>query len=450
MAPTGLLLPAGNLPCNSPLQDGASGLVQRSIRSASPTPQTSERSPSADTHSKVETVADLLGGSRTIAFQSALAHCAGGALAGLLLSQLWYWSGTRCARERGGWFYKTQEELFDETGMTRREQESARKKLVKLGILEEKFEGLPRKRFFRINQTRLYECLAGYTLRLPAQEQERMERRRQAKIKHQEWRERSRQPGEPETLPADPPPHTVQNRHSIMADSAIIAGTKPPLFNGGKRQTTTEMTAESTAPENSSSRAEGPPAPANPSLDTEAPAAAFVETEILVADLAKAGLNRADARRLAGAHAEECRRQLQYLPFKIGLDNPGAYLRTAIEGHFSPPKAFLQVKEREDRARKRQEETKAVQAREALSAAQKREEEARVDASLESLKTEAPETFGLFQNFVQQRRSKDEAKFQQVPPAMRSKMLARLYSNEVVRTLFLEWRAMPCAPKDGP
>ncbi|HID4550777.1 TPA: hypothetical protein ACXE7R_005135 [Enterobacter cloacae] len=61
----------------------------------------------------------------------------------------------------GNWFYKTQTDLEEETGLTRYEQEGARKKLVSCGVLEEAKRGIPAKLYFRVNQERLEELLLG-------------------------------------------------------------------------------------------------------------------------------------------------------------------------------------------------------------------------------------------------------------------------------------------------
>lgn len=57
------------------------------------------------------------------------------------------------------WFTKTQEEIYNETALTRLEQETARKKLKELGIIEEKYSGIPRKLYFKINHNRFYEII---------------------------------------------------------------------------------------------------------------------------------------------------------------------------------------------------------------------------------------------------------------------------------------------------
>ncbi|WP_437421110.1 helix-turn-helix domain-containing protein [Stutzerimonas chloritidismutans] len=66
-----------------------------------------------------------------------------------MLSQAIYWS--KRTDNADGWFYKTMEEWASETGMTRSEQESARKKLVSAGVLEEKKKGVPCRLFYRVN-----------------------------------------------------------------------------------------------------------------------------------------------------------------------------------------------------------------------------------------------------------------------------------------------------------
>ncbi len=87
---------------------------------------------------------------RPVAFHRIFAQVACGALPGLFLSQAFYWHGR--GADPDGWFYKTQEEWEAETGMTRREQETARKILKDKGILEEKKQGIPCKLFYRINK----------------------------------------------------------------------------------------------------------------------------------------------------------------------------------------------------------------------------------------------------------------------------------------------------------
>ncbi|MBJ6541083.1 hypothetical protein JGT76_00570 [Enterobacter hormaechei] len=94
---------------------------------------------------------------RPIAFQRSFVRLGVGITGALLLSQIVYWQN----RMEGSWFYKTQTDLEEETGLTRYEQEGARKKLVSCGVLEEAKRGIPAKLYFRVNQERLEELLLG-------------------------------------------------------------------------------------------------------------------------------------------------------------------------------------------------------------------------------------------------------------------------------------------------
>lgn len=85
-----------------------------------------------------------------IAYHPRLVRVTGGVTSTILLGQLLYWT-PRTRPEAEGWIYKTQPELELETGLTRREQDTARKKLRDSGILQEKKVGVPAKLFFRID-----------------------------------------------------------------------------------------------------------------------------------------------------------------------------------------------------------------------------------------------------------------------------------------------------------
>lgn len=99
-------------------------------------------------------------GERTIGFHPSFARVAGGATAGLFLSQAWFWSTTPGVMEKmDGWFYKTMAEWTEETNLSRREQESARRKLRTLGVLEEKQDFKDRKLWFKINVDKLLDLL---------------------------------------------------------------------------------------------------------------------------------------------------------------------------------------------------------------------------------------------------------------------------------------------------
>lgn len=94
---------------------------------------------------------------RHIAFQRAFKAITGNTVAALFLSQAWYWSKRHDADN--GWFYNTQEDWEEETGLTRYEQETARKVLRQLKILEEDRRGVPARLFYRLNKERIAQML---------------------------------------------------------------------------------------------------------------------------------------------------------------------------------------------------------------------------------------------------------------------------------------------------
>lgn len=85
---------------------------------------------------------------RPIAFNPAFVPI-GGICGALMLSQAIYWS--RRTSDPDGWFYKTQKDWRAETGMTRAEQEKARRALKSAGVLEENLSGVPAKLYYRVD-----------------------------------------------------------------------------------------------------------------------------------------------------------------------------------------------------------------------------------------------------------------------------------------------------------
>jgi hypothetical protein len=103
--------------------------------------------------------------SRPIAFHRVFVKIGGNVAAGLMLSQAFYWSKNRRAVERDGWFYKSHADWEEETGLTRREQQTARAHLRKKKLLEERdgsLKGKGRVLWFRVNRDALFEALKGF------------------------------------------------------------------------------------------------------------------------------------------------------------------------------------------------------------------------------------------------------------------------------------------------
>ncbi|MES2461851.1 MAG: hypothetical protein V4671_14800 [Armatimonadota bacterium] len=107
----------------------------------------------------MDPVADLLAGEHPVAYRVSFARVCGGACPALLLSQMYFWGNTKTAQERDGWFYMTQAQITEQTGLSLRETETARKRLREAGILREEKRGLPMKLWFQVDKAALYRLL---------------------------------------------------------------------------------------------------------------------------------------------------------------------------------------------------------------------------------------------------------------------------------------------------
>lgn len=94
---------------------------------------------------------------KPIAFNKHYVDLGCGINGALMLSQLVYWADK--AKDPNGWIYKTGKEWTEETGLNRREQDTARKNLRELGLIEEHKHGVPCKIHYKINQDELYRKL---------------------------------------------------------------------------------------------------------------------------------------------------------------------------------------------------------------------------------------------------------------------------------------------------
>lgn len=134
---------------------------------------------------------------RAVAYYPNLAKPLGGATSAILFSQLMYWH-ERAEGELGT--YKTIEEIEAETGLTRREQETACKNLEKLGVLTKTHKRLQHRMYYKLNPEAFDNAMAGFDT----------------------------EDGDiGETAEATFP--NVQNRHSGEHETAIRETAKPPL-----------------------------------------------------------------------------------------------------------------------------------------------------------------------------------------------------------------------------
>jgi len=96
---------------------------------------------------------------RPIAYQRAYCRLGCGITGALLLSQAVYWQlrvpNDGDPRHRDGWWWHTQSEWHEDTGLTRAELVTARARLVRLGVLEYRRMGIPARGFYRVD----FDCL---------------------------------------------------------------------------------------------------------------------------------------------------------------------------------------------------------------------------------------------------------------------------------------------------
>lgn len=150
--------------------------------SPSPTPGPLSRAPSSLTgaintsarsaadHADFVALSSVLSGERPIAYSVNLARVVGDVKATLFLSQLIYWTRVGVNVEHhGGWIFKSREQWTAETGLSRYEQESARVKLLKQGLIEEARVGSPARNCYRVVPQVLGSALARLLRSEPVQ-----------------------------------------------------------------------------------------------------------------------------------------------------------------------------------------------------------------------------------------------------------------------------------------
>ena len=96
---------------------------------------------------------------RVVGYSPDLARMVGGATTGLFLSQLLFLSDKGANPE--GWVYKSEQDMGKETGLTKREQQTARRKLLSLGVIAIMRGGWKNTYHFKVIWEKLYQVIAG-------------------------------------------------------------------------------------------------------------------------------------------------------------------------------------------------------------------------------------------------------------------------------------------------
>jgi hypothetical protein len=100
-----------------------------------------------------------------VSFHRCLVPITGGVTAALMLSQA-IWTTQTIEPAASGWFSRSQEQWTDETGLTRWEQETARRALRRAGFVEEKLVGMPAKLWFRVRPGAVWRALQAHSAAL--------------------------------------------------------------------------------------------------------------------------------------------------------------------------------------------------------------------------------------------------------------------------------------------
>lgn len=110
---------------------------------------------------------------RPITYFPAFAKAFGDLKTGVFLSNFLYWEGKQSDVE--GWIYKTQKGILDETGLSRKEQEYARKKLKELNCLIEKRQGVPAKLYYKFDWEEVDKFISQSLTKLPEKKKVKVE-----------------------------------------------------------------------------------------------------------------------------------------------------------------------------------------------------------------------------------------------------------------------------------
>jgi hypothetical protein len=97
---------------------------------------------------------------RVVGYSPDLARIVGGATTGLFLSQLLFLSDKGANTD--GWVYKSEQEMGKETGLTKREQQTARRKLLSLGVITIERRGFRFSYHFKVIWERLYQVIEKF------------------------------------------------------------------------------------------------------------------------------------------------------------------------------------------------------------------------------------------------------------------------------------------------
>jgi hypothetical protein len=160
----------------------------------------------------------------------------------------------------------------------------------------------------------------------------------------------------------------------------------------------------------------------------------------LLNELVSHGLNRIDAIRLAAIDRNECRRQLEFLSYRIQggfvfKSGKGAFLRRAIENGFGPPKGY-------EEARRAEVQSILEKAHRSAELALRASERNSLRKTLDRLEIDQPDVFSAFMAYVEKKtlEAMDKPILKEAPE-VRERLLKSLQSEDTRLSLLEEYLA---------
>ena len=80
-----------------------------------------------------------------------------------IYSEYTYWKD-RDGLQPGGWFFSTVENMYNNTGLSKYQQLAACKELIEYGIIKTKYNGMPKKRYFKFDSAAFNKLYADFEL----------------------------------------------------------------------------------------------------------------------------------------------------------------------------------------------------------------------------------------------------------------------------------------------
>lgn len=108
---------------------------------------------------------------RVVAYTPIVAKATGSVKLTILWNQIYYWSDK--TEDPDGWIFKTHVDIFQETGLSRKETDTARALGKKIGVLESVVMGTPPKVHYRVDMDAMIEVIGKYLEKHPGPEKRR-------------------------------------------------------------------------------------------------------------------------------------------------------------------------------------------------------------------------------------------------------------------------------------